>query len=65
MKQAQKMENQFMNYLKILIKKLYIKYIESNFSDTYSTKSVSTTRSLMNPCGSESEKCKVCDCNIF
>ena len=48
-----------------IIKKLYIKYIEPNFSDTYSTKSVSTTRSLMNPCGSESEKCKVCDCNIF
>jgi len=49
-----------------IIKKLYIKFIEPNLSDGYSTKSSqSTSQSLLNSCGIENERCKVCDCNIF
>jgi len=49
-----------------ILKKIYIKFIEPNISDAYSTKSsVSTTQSYLNPCVSESDKCKVCDCIIF
>ena len=49
-----------------IIKKLYIKFIEPNLSDGYSTKSSqSSVRSFLNPCGFETERCKVCDCEIF
>ena len=49
-----------------IITKLYIKFIEPNISDDYSTKSSrSTKQSLLNPCGFENDKCKVCDCKIF
>lgn len=52
-------------FQKIIIE-LYIKYIEPNLSDGYSTKSSrDTAKSLLIPCGLDNEKCKVCDCNIF
>ena len=49
-----------------IIKKLYIKFIEPNISDSYSTKSSQSSKnSLLNPCGIDNDKCKVCDCFIF
>ena len=49
-----------------IIKKFYIKYIEPNLLDDYSTKSSKTaTHDVLNPCGLDEGKCKVCDCFIF
>ena len=49
-----------------IIQKLYIKFIEPNLSDAYSTKSSrTTTQNFLNSCGIDNEKCKVCDCYIF
>ena len=49
-----------------IIRKLYIKFIEPNISDSYSTKSSQSTKnSLLNSCGIENDKCKVCDCFVF
>ena len=49
-----------------IIKKFYIKYIEPNLSDGYSTKSSQSTRhNALNPCGIDEGKCKVCDCFIL
>jgi len=52
---------------KEVIKKLYIKFIEPISSDIYSNKTYESTsqNSEMNPCGINSEKCKVCDCLIY
>ena len=52
---------------KEVIKKLYIKFIEPISSDIYSNKTYESTsqNSEMNPCGTNSEKCKVCDCLIY
>ena len=51
---------------KDIIQNLYIKFIEPNLSDGYSTKSSqSTTQNFLNSCGIENERCKVCDCNVF
>ena len=48
-----------------IIKKLYIKFIEPNISDSMSTKSSQSKNSLLNPCGIDNGKCKVCDCFVF
>ena len=48
-----------------IIKKLYIKFIEPNMSDSMSTKSSQSKNSLLNPCGIDNGKCKVCDCFVF
>ena len=48
-----------------IIKKLYIKFIEPNISDSISTKSSQSKNSLLNPCGIDNGKCKVCDCFVF
>ena len=53
---------------KEVIRKLYIKFIEPISSDIYSTKtydSTSQNSEINNPCGINSEKCKVCDCLIY
>ena len=48
-----------------IIKKLYIKFIEPNISDSYSTKSSQSAKNSLNACGIDNDKCKVCDCFIF
>ena len=52
---------------KEVIRKLYIKFIEPISSDIYSNKTYDSTsqNSEINPCGINSEKCKVCDCLIY
>ena len=53
---------------KEVIRKLYIKFIEPISLDIYSTKtydSTSQNSEINNPCGINSEKCKVCDCLIY
>lgn len=52
---------------KEVIRKLYIKFIEPISSDIYSNKAYDSTsqNSEINPCGINSEKCKVCDCLIY
>jgi len=53
---------------KEVIRKLYIRFIEPINSDDYSTKtydSTSQNTEINNPCGLNSERCKVCDCIIY
>jgi Ras-related protein Rab-6A len=52
---------------KEVVRKLYIRFIEPNNSDIYSTRTFesSTRNSEINRCGINSERCKVCDCSIY
>ena len=52
---------------KDVIRKLYFKFIEPITQDDFSAKTFDSTsqNSEINPCGLNSEKCKVCDCLIY
>ena len=52
---------------KVVIRKLFIKFVEPISSDTYSTKiyDSSSQNSENNHCIMDNNKCKVCDCLIF
>ena len=51
---------------KEVIKKLYIKFIEPSLLDVSSiSTSITTTPNMLNPCGTETGGCKVCDCMII
>ena len=52
---------------KDVIRKIYIKFIEPINTECNSFKTFDSTsqNSEMNPCGLNSEKCKVCDCLIY
>ena len=52
---------------KEVVRKLFIKYIEPNSIDAYTTETYDsvTQNTEGNHCGITSDKCKVCDCSIY